>query len=1020
MGPTLTDRRENPYIVIMADKVAKDQQYQYALNSNLVLHSNRSDNRRGNEPTGEAESLYGRIDPKDFGSRAMRDTSKVEDAKKKKTETSEKDSERRKKRAEEKSLRSAYGYSSVLAATEDLESGGYRPRTKETRHTYELILTFVQQYLGDVSHETVRSAGDTVLQILHNPNFKDFDKKKEIEDIIGSVKSEKFSELVSLGKKITDYTPGTEEMSVDQDGEIKNVGDIDEQYGVAVVFDEEEEEEDIYSLHSDSEHEEDETGLETAQDVVVGAGKSTEQEDEAMDVDEDEAVRVGAASTKVDLSKKLQPHQVDAYWLQRFIATFYQDEIVAQEKSEAAMAIISSDANTRDCENELVSLFDFDKFDLISMLTKNREVIVWCTHLGKANDQERPEIESRMKDLGLDWIIKGLGHQTGGKSDLRRRGAGQAPVAAGPMAVLPKEKGPAPVTSAPRQLIDLEAMTFAQGSHLMSNKEVHIPGAFRRQKKGYEEVHVPVPKRASGTRNRIPKADLPQWIQDAFPHGLNEIQSVVYDVAFGSDENMLLCAPTGAGKTNCAMLTVLHEIEKYRDAKTGAIDKESFKIVYIAPMKALVQEMVGNFGKRLAPFGLSVQELTGDRQMNKQQIAETNMIITTPEKWDIITRKATDRSYTNLVRLIIIDEIHLLHDDRGPVLESIVARTLRNMEQSQELIRLVGLSATLPNYIDVATFLRVDTDRGMFHFDGTWRPCPLKQEFIGITEKKAIKRFQVMNEVTYEKVMEHVVQPEGDQVLIFVHSRKETAKTAQALRDMALEKDTITHFARPDGGAREVLLVEAEQSKDAALKDLLPYGFATHHAGMTREDREAVEELFMAGHIKVLCSTATLAWGVNLPAHTVIIKGTQVYSPEKGRWAELSPQDVLQMLGRAGRPQFDEFGEGIIITTHSELQYYLSLLNQQLPIESQFVSKLADNLNAEIVLGTIKNRDEAVQWLGYTYLYVRMLRNPTLYGISHDDMEDDPYLQKKRVDIIHSAATVLDKCNMIKYDKRTG
>ncbi|KAG1048024.1 hypothetical protein G6F42_029088 [Rhizopus arrhizus] len=65
------------------------------------------------------------------------------------------------------------------------------------------------------------------------------------------------------------------------------------------------------------------------------------------------------------------------------------------------------------------------------------------------------------------------------------------------------------------------------------------------------------------------------------------------------------------------------------------------------------------------------------------------------------------------------------------------------------------------------------------------------------------------------------------------------------------------------------------------------------------------------------------------------------------------------MLGRAGRPQFDTYGEGIIITAHSELQYYLSLLNTQLPIESQFVSRLADNLNAEIVLGSIRNRDEA-------------------------------------------------------------
>ena len=102
---------------------------------------------------------------------------------------------------------------------------------------------------------------------------------------------------------------------------------------------------------------------------------------------------------------------------------------------------------------------------------------------------------------------------------------------------------------------------------------------------------------------------------------------------------------------------------------------------------------------------------------------------------------------------------------------------------------------------------------------------------------------------------------------------------------------------------------------------------------------------------QVLVSTATLAWGVNLPAHTVIIKGTQIYSPDKGRWMELSALDVLQMLGRAGRPQYDTKGEGILITNHSELQYYLSLLNQQLPVESQMVSKLADVLNSELVLG---------------------------------------------------------------------
>ena len=440
------------------------------------------------------------------------------------------------------------------------------------------------------------------------------------------------------------------------------------------------------------------------------------------------------------------------------------------------------------------------------------------------------------------------------------------------------------------------------------------------------------------------------------------------------------------------MLTILNELAKHRNEETGEFDLDAFKIIYIAPMKALVQEMVGNFSKRLKIFDVKVGELTGDAQMTKQQISETQIIVTTPEKYDVVTRKMTETSYINLVRLIIIDEIHLLHDERGPVLESIVARTIRHLEQTAEYVRLVGLSATLPNYEDVATFLRVDEKRGLFYFDASYRPCGLQQQFIGITEKKAIKRYQAMNEVCYEKVLD---QAGKNQTLVFVHSRKETAKTAKFLRDMAIEKETITQFVKPDAAIREILTVEVDNVKDSNLRDLLPFGFAIHHAGMTREDRVLVEDLFNDGAVQVLVCTATLAWGVNLPAHTVIIKGTQIYNPEKGRWVELSSQDVLQMLGRAGRPQFDTYGEGIIITNHSELQYYLSLLNQQLPIESQFVSKLADNLNAEIVLGTIRNRDEAVQWLGYTYLYVSYLfSSPYFSGLTY--LQTDMFVCSER------------------------
>lgn len=144
--------------------------------------------------------------------------------------------------------------------------------------------------------------------------------------------------------------------------------------------------------------------------------------------------------------------------------------------------------------------------------------------------------------------------------------------------------------------------------------------------------------------------------------------------------------------------------------------------------------------------------------MTKEQIDQTQIIVCTPEKWDIITRKGDERPYTQLVRLIIIDEIHLLHDDRGPVLEAIIARTHRLIKSLQNVhVRLVGLSATLPNYEDVAEFLNVKSN-GLFYFDNSYRPVPLEQEYIGIKEKNGIKRFNLMNDLVYEKVLEYAGQ----------------------------------------------------------------------------------------------------------------------------------------------------------------------------------------------------------------------------------------------------------------------
>lgn len=159
-------------------------------------------------------------------------------------------------------------------------------------------------------------------------------------------------------------------------------------------------------------------------------------------------------------------------------------------------------------------------------------------------------------------------------------------------------------------------------------------------------------------------------------------------------------------------------------------------------------------------------------------------------------------------------------------------------------------------------------------------------------------------------------------MLVFVHSRKDTIKTARHLIS-----NLSTKLVKEGSSSADILSSESSNLQTLELRELLPSGVAVHHAGMPKDDRKLVEDLFADGHIHVLISTATLAWGVNLPAHTVIIKGTEVYNPEKGQWTDMTHQDMLQMMGRAGRPDYDPSGEGILITTHSQLPFYLSVLN---------------------------------------------------------------------------------------------
>ncbi|KAI8066325.1 Sec63 Brl domain-containing protein [Gongronella butleri] len=709
--------------------------------------------------------------------------------------------------------------------------------------------------------------------------------------------------------------------------------------------------------------------------------------------------------------------------------------------------VLRSDASDEDIQASLVDILGFENLDLITSLLTNRatlvnnimnmvvnpamygaQVIVQSEQEVRKRKQQRKEQKKASKqhrqpedELELSLSILGFDAQ----SLKQQREAALT-------SDRPLFSSTHKTTAGPRYPNVYQSSDSGSLLSIYGTKYALPAGTTREEFNDYEETTIPVPKQAPvrATERRIAIEDMDNLARGAFKayESLNRVQSIVYPVAYETNENMLVCAPTGAGKTDVAMLTVLRCISQFCNPPPvkGTTDinftiaKNDFKIVYVAPMKALAAEVVEKMGKRLKFLGISVRELTGDMQLTKTEIMATQFIVTTPEKWDVITRKSTgDVELVQKVKLLIIDEVHLLHEDRGAVIESLIARTLRQVESSQSMIRIVGLSATLPNYLDVAAFLRVNPYQGLFFFDSGFRPVPLEQHFIGVKGKpNSIQSNERMNKACFDKVADLV--QDDHQVMVFVHARKETVKTAQMLREEAANEGLQDYF---DGSTAEkygFYKKEVAKSKNKELKELFKYGFGIHHAGMLRSDRTLTERMFADGVLRVLCCTATLAWGVNLPAYAVVIKGTQVYDSQKGAFVDLSILDVLQIFGRAGRPQYETHGVGYILTTHDRLAHYISAITQQHPIESKFIENIVDNLNAEISLGTVTNVDEAVTWLSYTFLYVRMKRNPFVYGMDHTEPAQDPLLGRKRHEIITTAAARLAQCQMIIYDPSTG
>ncbi|KAF3068415.1 ATP-dependent DNA helicase MER3 [Daldinia childiae] len=323
-----------------------------------------------------------------------------------------------------------------------------------------------------------------------------------------------------------------------------------------------------------------------------------------------------------------------------------------------------------------------------------------------------------------------------------------------------------------------------------------------------------------------------------------------------------------------------------------------------------------------------------------------------------------------MVRLVLIDEVHILKDVRGATLEAVVSR----MKTIGANIRFIALSATVPNIEDIAKWLGRDHSNQYEAarteaFGEELRPVKLQRYVYGYEG--------CSNDFSFEKSLDGKLamllakHSEKKPIMIFCFTRKSCELTARKLAEW-WSACSVEDRAWP-APTRRVSVTSAE------LQEIARYGVAFHHAGLDTQDRLAVAQNFLDGQIHVICCTSTLAVGVNLPCHTVVLKGTVAYSDNKLQ--EYSNLEVMQMLGRAGRPQFDDSAVAIIMTRKANVDQYKSMISGDETLESTLHRNLVEHLNSEISLGTIQDVQTAKKWIGGTFLSVRVRQSPSLYHL---------------------------------------
>ncbi|MBU5687862.1 MAG: DEAD/DEAH box helicase, partial [Candidatus Aenigmarchaeota archaeon] len=369
------------------------------------------------------------------------------------------------------------------------------------------------------------------------------------------------------------------------------------------------------------------------------------------------------------------------------------------------------------------------------------------------------------------------------------------------------------------------------------------------------------------------------------------------------EKNLIVAAPTASGKTLCAALAGLN-----------CFYNKKMKMIYLCPLVALAQEHYENFKERFESLGLKIALSVGDLDSSDPWLRDYDWIICSNEKADSLIRHGAD--WIIDVGLIVVDEIHMLTDSsRGPTLEILLTRLKKILPN----VQILGLSATISNVKEIAEWLDAEI------VESNWRPVKLYEgvSFDSTIEFFEKRKYNLDKDLWHELSIVKNSLEMNKQILFFVASRRNAESLAEKLSSETrryLSFAEISELRKISNDVLNVLDVPTKQCK--RLAKCIENGVAFHHAGLIGKQKKLIEDYFRNGLIKVIVATPTLAQGVNLPSHRVVIRDVKrFYAGLGSRYIPVF--EYKQMAGRAGRPDFNSEGEAILIAKNEDEAFEL-------------------------------------------------------------------------------------------------